>query len=477
MIRKYLPFLISFLLFLIISFLFYDNIFSTRFVDEEFNFIVGKYLTRGEILYDDIIANHQPLTLTLSSFIQEIAQPNTIYPLISMHRLFILLWAFLWSLILVSYFRWRVLIFISIFELTKFYLFGHLFLAESLLVYPLAIIIGLTLFKEKYTVVDSALYGVTLAITTFLWGPIWPCLGVLTLIFIYKNKKHPKSFLLTVLGFLIASAIILSKTSFLGYLHYYIYTNLIYTVPNYHAIYYNEPWGLTFLKSFSSPILAFFNSNLTPTLWIIRISLILLAINLFFEIKQRKYSKALIIFVVLGLSNIRFVYPGNEYYAAGFLAWYSSLIFITALSIKKFNLLNSVLIIFLIALSVNFSYPFVLKQNSALQDLEINFSTPTSDGELIRNMKNEKDTLFVSNDSWLTYWQSDAYHMPKLFGYYTWMSGIPKLHNAVLENFEKNPPTFFYCDNCKSNDLGKYLDKYTQIKKEGSLTNIYLLKK
>lgn len=480
--KKFL-FILVISLFLLISFFYKDNIFQTKFVDEEYNFAIGRYLTSREILYEDIITNHQPLTHIFSSIVQNTTHPNSTFSLISKHRWTILMWSLVWSLVLVYFFGLSVLIFIIPFELTKSCLFGNLFLAESFLIYPLIFLVG-TIFKNKYNNFHLFIAGLATGSGIFLWGPAWPLLGFLTLILFLKQQKNFRLFLFFCLGFLIVTLFVANFTSVLGYLYYYLYTNLTYTVPNYHATYYKEPFIFTIIKSFLTPFLAIFSKNNTSTLWIIRLFLIIIFVNLIPLIKQKRFKEIILIFTILGLLNLRFVNPGSEYFAAGFLPWYASFIFIGSLLIKKtfeekryrkIKLLNMVLIVVTLVVSIKFSYPGLLEKSSPLIDYQINYSTHSEVGTIIKLMRDEADTLFVSNDSWLVYWQSDTNHVPKLFGYYTWMAGISDLNKKVLDTFENNPPTFFYCDNCKDNDLKKYLIKYTDLKQNGNSINLFVL--
>lgn len=274
-------------------------------------------------------------------------------------------------------------------------------------------------------------------------------------------------------------------TSFLGYLHYYLYENLTYTIPSYHSAYYHESWFLTILKAFIAPILSFARSDTTPTTYVIRVLSLLTIINLLFLIHKKKFTIVLTIIILLGMSNIRFVPPGTEHYQ-GFhlLPWYSALIFISSVvSVEHLKqnghavlkTMNIILIIFAVTLGFKYVQPVLLAKRYIQKNYLINYSTHTDRGEIIKIIRHPNDTLFISSDAWLIYWQSDTNHLPKLFGYYAWMAGNPDLHSAILEAFAKNPPTFFYCNNCKGLDLEKFLGQYSEVKKNKGGTNLYVL--
>lgn len=482
-------FFITLILLIISGYLYTKNSFSLRFVDEEYNFAVGKYLSRGERLYDDIITNHQPIAHIFSSFVQDYSKPNSIYLLVSRHRTSIAVWSLIWSILFVLFFGFSALFFVFCYELTKSYLFGNLFLAESIVVYPFLFLIGLIIYDEPVLSYGNKrlshpllliFSGICISLCLFLLGPIWPAVAFLTLLLLYRQKNYLIPTLAFIfLGIFITILALWKYVSFSGYLYWYLHTNLIFTVPSYHG---NEPWVLTILKSFMSPMISFITFDDTPMLWLIRIFSLLLIINL---VILRKFRFVLIVITLLGLSNIRFVPPGSGHYS-GFhmLPWFGALVFITsALSFRQFKqnipamfkIINVLLIILTILFSLNYAKPVLSEHKDAQKNYLINYSTYTDRGEIIRIMKNPIDTLFVSRDSWLVYWQSDTNHLPKLFGYYAWMSGIPKLHAAVLDEFAKRPPTFLYCDNCKGSDLEVFLPQYTNIKKNKTSTDLYVL--
>lgn len=474
--NKILYIFIAIFFFLLLSYFYKDNIFSQRFVDEEENFTIGKYLLRGEKLYDDILTNHQPLTYILSAAVQKISQPKDVYFLIRNERMAVLIWSLIWSIILVSLAGVPALIFIVTFELTKNFIFGNLFLPEALSVYPLICLLYLTLKQEKKLI----LFGFCTALCFFLLQPLWPLLLFLVLIFIFKFKMKQKQFLLLILGALPVLLTVLFFISAWGYL-YSLYLNIVYTIPSYHQTYYNELWIVTIIKSLISPILALLFSNLTSTSIVLKLVSLLFLINLIYLIIKKEYIKSSITIVSLGLTNLHFYYPGNESYGAGLLPWFGSFIFISFyISIyqqnNKIKIINLFLFLSILLASFKLGGEKILEKRNPQKDYTINFSTVSDKGEEIKRLSKSGDKLFASPDNWLIYWASDTEHIYKLFGYYAWMAAIPNLHQAVIDTFEKNPPIFFYCENCKGLDLEKYLAKYLEAKKNNQSTFIYVLK-
>lgn len=476
-------FLISItIFFLIITGYFYKNIsLSYPFIDEQEVFAIGKYLLNGEKLYKDIITNHQPVGYIASAFVQKITNPNTTFMLLEKHRLAIILWSALWSLIFVAYFDLGGLLFVIIYELTKSYMFGSLFLSETLIVHPLLFLTGLVLSEKKTTRLTLILLGLSLAFALFSLGPIWPALAFLSLILVIKLRLNLRQNLKWLLiGVFVVVLLVAKYSSVPGYFYYNLYLNTAYTVPQFHS----EPWSLTVLKSFATPLISLFKNDSALVSWVIKLLSLLLIINIVYQFKHKKYYLSLVLIILLGLSNIRFVNPGAAF-NDGFhlLPWYGVLVFVTAVTTVKhlkknngliFKLLNLSIITAVILVGIKYSQQIFYSRNKN-QEYTINYSTHTDIGSIIKIMKDPKDTLFVSPDNWLIYWQSDTNHIPGLFGYYAWFGGIPSIHSKVLDNFSNNPPVFFYCENCKNLDLGKFLDKYREVKRNNGNSYLYVL--
>src|SRR5258708_38435404 len=128
---------ISFLLLILVALFYRYHIFNHHFVDEEDNLVLGYYLTSGEKLYQDVFSHHQPFAYILSTAIQKKTQPTSVFLLIKRHREFMIFWSLIWGIFLLIRFRTLFIPILLIYELAKIYLFGNLFLADGLVVYPL----------------------------------------------------------------------------------------------------------------------------------------------------------------------------------------------------------------------------------------------------------------------------------------------------------------------------------------------------
>lgn len=487
--KKYLPFILVVLLLFITIPAYKNQIFSTRFVDEEYNFAIGRYLTKREILYDDIITNHLPVTHILSSLIQRKEKPETTYALINDHRTAIINWSAIWSFILVLYFGTAGLIFIVIYELTRSHLYGNLFLAETVVAYPIVFLIGLSLFKKfPLGTFEAFLVGALLAFSALTLGPLWPGIFFLCLLILIKqlnalqsSKLRVKSTVFGLAGALSVFVLVLPYVNIQGFLEYYIFGNLTGMIPN-----TSQYWLNSVPQSIASPLISFIGNYPSDQLILIRALSAILIINLTFLILSRRFQLAVSIFILLGLLNIRFIRPG-EGHSSGFhlLPWFSGLVTIASfLFVEQFKNkspyivkgLNIAFLIIAIFFSLKYAKLNLFIEKNTERDYEIFFSTHTKIGESIKSIRNPGDTLFVFPDAWLVYWQSDTDHLPKLFGYYAWMAGIPRLRERMQKSFVNNPPKFFYCEGCKKNtELGQYLKIYSGDRGYEKVQNLFVL--
>src|SRR3989344_3439524 len=132
---------------LIISVIYFQFSGSGRFTDEFNSFVRANFMIKGRQIYSEIFSHHQPIMVYISHVLQKILHPNSLFQLVVVHRLFVIVFALLASLILIARFRKPAVLFVFLFELSKYYLFGNLFLGETLIAYAFAYLVGLVLLK------------------------------------------------------------------------------------------------------------------------------------------------------------------------------------------------------------------------------------------------------------------------------------------------------------------------------------------
>ncbi len=452
---KFFLIILTLVCLLLTSFFYQNKALSNRFVDEEQNMVLGSLLLKDEKLYGDLFVNHQPLTFIFSAGVNELTDPNSIFLLVKRHREAVIIWAFIWSVFLVYRFGLSLLLFVTVYQLSKYFLFGNLFLAEAFVIYPFIYLVSLVLFKKNIKQAEKLFVGLSLALGVFWLSPLWPALAVILLLLLIQMKNYKRTLLFLALGALPVFILVSIFSGIQEYLRDVIFINLKYFIPI--SIHESQP-GAT-IKAFLAPILTFLTGTGTspvPSLAIMRVLSATLIIFSGVLLARKFFKLPLLIFLFLGLSNLRYIELGNDYYN-GFhlLPWYSVLVLTTFVSglevfeeVKSHLIKILTIILFLLCLwtAVFYSKDSLFITKSIDKEAYINYSRQFDFGEAIKIMKDTEDTLFVIPDEWLLYWQADIRHATSVLGYYPWMSAVPILKEEVDSMLADSPATFIYCD-------------------------------
>lgn len=468
-------------LLLILAYFYHNKIFSIHFVDEEDNFVLGKFLLENKKLYSDLFSHHQPLGYIMSAGIQAILDLPNIFMMVKRHREFMILWSLIWGIVLLLRFNYKVLLPLLIYELTKFYLFGNLFLSESLAVYPMIyLVLHLLQIEKRVTKYELFFIGILFAFVAFILAPVWPLLFAYLLLLIWFKKVGLKDVIYFVIGGILVLIFCIPFIDIYYYFHNVFYINFVYYIP----IGDNERQPMAFIKAFLTPFTILIQPvAITSYVLLLKAIAVLFFITLILLIKLKEYKLIILSVVVLTLANFRYVNPFQDYYR-GFhiLVWYVLFIIITAyfsykvLQQKKSILIRGLIFIpslLIIFFSIGASLP-LFQKSDINHDYYVNFSRQYTFGEAIRIMKSPEDTLFVIPDEWLLYWQGDVKNVNKMVNYYPWMEQVPELSGYVKTSFQTNPPTFFYCD-CNPEKVYYFSSLYTQMRKDGKETLLWVL--
>src|SRR3989344_853097 len=406
--------------------------------DDCFNYMGGYFLNSGKHLYSEIFYNHQPIMAYISAFIQRFGNPQTIYTLVLQHRLFVIVWAIAWNIFLTLRFGWIGLGFAFLYEVTKGYVFGERFLAEALIVYPLVYLIGLK-FKKIYTYE----YFIIPIVTWFIVFSREPYIPLALLLFILLYKR-------------VSLVIFLSLSIFTIFFH--LPSDYFFNVVTVNGILASSA---NIIQSFTYPILIFFGGT-----WnLFRYIEVGLVILFWLGISKKHW---VLPFIILGLANIRPVPPGTVYYEAfQHLVGYGVLIFIVLLNVKKFLWLGFILLtVFAIFHPRSYLYDRVDRNAEFTQ----NYGQYYVAGEVVRQLSDPSDTLFLDGLDDLIYWQAKRYSPYKYSWYTSIMHEFNVYKNASVDMFRENPPDFYYgkCSDDKiesilpDNILNDYLRFYWQ---------------
>jgi hypothetical protein len=460
----------------------YENkIFSIQFVDEDNNFVLGKFVLNGEKLYSDLFTQHQPMGYILSAAVQKVTQPNSIPQLIKRHREIVLLWSVIWAFFLTYRFGPWTLLFIMPYEMTKHALFGNLFLSETFTVYPLMYLTLLVLIRKKMPDIEHVFAGLWSAFLFSLLLPLWPLVTFLSImILIRPQKARLKKVFWYALGFGVVVILVIPFVDIGKYFFETILFNVVYFIPQ------SGSTDAFSLMGFVAPVLYALNLSMrTGFSSLIQGYCVLLIIGVFFSAVSKSYKTLIVLLCILGLSYLRFVdiqtQTHNEFHV---LPWFGLILLSVVFLLKtKFEhtkrggvkISSLVFVGILVIISFMYSKDYLLVRTDQDKDVYVNFSKLFDYGEAVRIMKTGEDTLFVAPDMWLIYWQGNIPHASVFQCYYAYMANVPFIRSQVDEMFITNPPPLFYYDSSDL-ELKTYLSKYIRLKKDEHPVDLYILK-
>ena len=224
--KKVLALLLVLLVFYVFQLKYLEkSIFNIQFGDEDDNFVTGAWILEGQKLYKDIFFQHQPAATYISAAVQEITKPNSIFLLVKRHRELIYLYSAAAFFLLTFRFGFVGFVTAILYETTKFYLLGNLFLAETLAMPPLLFVIGLiyeTVYRREKLSSRLNLAVALISIVFIQWTllPLAPFAIISLVIIWYLSSKHLRSFFPKFIGIyiLLLSFIFLKLFPFSAYL-------------------------------------------------------------------------------------------------------------------------------------------------------------------------------------------------------------------------------------------------------------------
>ncbi len=485
-------FLAIFLLFTITSWrASQSHIFNFHFVDEDENIIAGYYMTKGEKLYSDIFSHKQPLPAVISMAEQKIQHPNSLYLLIKRHREFVYFSSVIWSVILILTFGSVGLIFSLSIEIVKQFLLGNLFLSESLVLFPLILLIGLLLkvIKKKTLCSNLDLFLISLSsiLIIFLQFTLLPIVGVAlaTTLILVKKKRH--FFFLTIflgLTFLVVIGF------FVDYQAYLVNTKNAVSSIYLTGDSVGGP-GKMILNSFLRPVEIMRLKGTSDWLVFQKGLAIVYIFSLFFLFITKKESRKTLFagFVFLGLANLRITDPEATFYG-GFhgLPWLGLFLWLTIWQLfvlpdgnigKKmiWKKLAPYVLFLIYAVAFwrlgSFLVNDYYRKTNRETDWYVNFSRLYDFGQTIKILSESGDKLMVLPAEQLIYWQSGLMHASRFLYVYLFIN--PQYKKELYEYWEKSPPEFLY-DEQNMDLFKKWQYDYIRVKREDNETPLFIRK-
>lgn len=461
---------------------------SFHFVDEDEHFVVGSFMNKGYHLYSDLSANHQPLTYLPSALAQWVFQPKTLFTLFKTGRETILILGLLGGVWLTFQYGFIALPFILFYEFTKYFLFGNLFLSESLIIYPLVYLLGECYKITFYSYKPKNWQVIGFAFATFFISfnllPMLPALMLLGLIYLIKIKQKK----LLIVSLIIPTVLLFIFINPIDYFRETVYYNWKYTLP------YLSPVGnnYNFLRLLIFPLLSFFVSkNSILNQWIILFSIIFI-INLTIYLinnKFRFFIGNLLFYLLIVLTNNRNLIPGEMFYS-GFhlLPWYAAFIFFNLLNLKliftkniKLKFLPAVVLLtgsFYLMISPHMPY---FEPMDKLKEHNTNFLSYYLIERGLKTLVKEGDRLMVLPDETIIYWNSGVKPATNQLIYHNWEYEVPLLRTEMNKVLATDPPEFIYANFDRIGTAG-YLPliipllktQYWQVNVNGAAQNLHI---
>lgn len=471
---KKIFFVVVLFLFVVLAFRTLEShIFNIHFVDEDENMVAGYYMAKGQKLYADIFSHKQPMPAVFSALINKIFKPGSLFLFVKRHREAVFLYSILWGLAFLYEFGLSGFIFSLSIELSKRFLLGDLFLAESLVIFPLAFVIGylwkLSLGESVSYVLKRYLFLFSLVLIPFQLFTLIP-LTTIIIFYLLLKEKFKKRIVLPLV--LILAALVLAFLPFVSYVDYF--TNTKYAIATHYledavSQGFSQLFYFSFLKPVAalvSPIKGEFGSFIRVLSGIYLLSFIYL---LFKEKGKRAFL--LFSFFLLGTTGLRLTFPQAALYEGfhGF-PWFSAIIFLIIIQLKQVILLNwrppkrriimtigIALIILLIFSSGQFLLRDYFRPVNQQRDFLVNFSRFVGTGMVIKTLSASGDKLMVIPVEQLLYFESSLFPQNRFLYTYEWIFRNEKLKNELKKNLEENPPTFVYYDYSSVGDDAKAL--------------------
>lgn len=442
-------FLAGFLSFLFLFF-YLPHIGAFGCFDDCNNIIGGFFILKGKKIFTDFYFNHQLGMAYVSFFTQYFFHPETLYKLLLYHRVVVFLWSLFFSIWLFLRFRFSVLFFILLFAITKFYVFGDRFLAESFIIYPLVYILCLLWYQQTKQRIYRWEYVLT---ALFVWFIIFmrePFIPLALFLFAALIWKAEKKMQIISLGIL--SGLTVVTISFFSLKDMYQQLVVINQQLVSQEVGENQTGGIGILKIFFYPLFVLTSFPKTMLGQIeIDLSILFFAFAFYQTLVGKKYKELFLFLFVLGIACIRFVQPGTMFYH-GFrlMVWYG--LFITFVNLlimsspRRFKTIGITLFIVLILFSVFSPKSFMKEKINREEAFTVGYGHYFATGTVVKTLAKKDDTLFVEARDDMIYWQADIKSAYK-YQFYTGLMPSQKLYvDARTEMFGKYPPDFYYGD-------------------------------
>lgn len=469
-----------------------DRIGAFGCFDDCFNYMGGYFLLEGKRLFSEIFFNHMPGMAYISTAIQYVTKPESIYMLLYEHRMFMIYASIAADAALILRFGVAGFAFALLYETTKGFLFGERFLAEGLIVYPVVYLFGIawgSLSGKKVPAWELVSSAVLTWFIVFMREPYVPLAIALFAVLLWQTKQS------RVRGISIAVFLLLSVVTVMLHDVKEFWFNVV--VVNLQSVAKTEAsanaaggWGIAHI--FFYPITVFFGGSWNLFRYIeaaISAVLLMLAGITFISKKQGKHL-VYFAFFILALANVRTIMPGSLYYGTfHHLVWYALAIAVAVLFVRDswahratrpFAIGSMVFFAGLVAWNWFSGDSYLAERVDRQTEITTNYAQYYATGETVRRLSGTGDTLFLDEWDDLIYWQAKRV-APYQYAWYTSvMPQFEKYRQAREAMFDATPPTFYY-GKCASDGVSSslppaYANDYVRLTAGGKPSCLWILK-
>lgn len=426
-----------------------------NFIDEFDNIMAGFYMTKGRLLFSEIVHHRQPGMVWISFLLQKLTIPGSLYELIVVHRYFIMFFSIIATLFISFRFGLTGFLAIVVYEVIAYYSHGNLFQGESISSYILVYLFGLFL----YTLKEKKVYKIDILLSAFFTFAV--CIVRETLIpvalFLYASifwKQQSKEKFVSLSIFLILLILTVISLPLKDYYYQLVQLNFAQVISSELTVHGGKLVSL--LKSFMYPIWTIINFRAEEyNAFLVLLSLVFLGISSY--IYKTLYTLRPLIFlisIVLFLSVLRPIDP-KAFYAAYKIGPWSAL-----LSLAVFFLLFEIILknklyiklllsfsigIFLLVFSIN-RFIIQSQKSDRVFQFNTNYNRYFVTGKVVQILSDKNDTFFIDGYDSLMYWQADTKPAFEYIFFYPVMINDPFFSKKRNKMFLKTPPTFYYRD-------------------------------
>lgn len=447
--KKYIVFLILLGLYLLVffatSYRLYNRLGVFGCGDECINYTAAYFLSTGKSLYTEVFFNRQPLMAYASLVLQWATHPTSLYALVLYHRLAFVLYACTLGLFLIWRFRVPALLFLILYEGTKFYVYGYQFIGEAVIVYPLVYMVAVlwyALHKKKLWNIDWYLVPLCMAIVFWTREPYIPVAAALLGALLFVQRKNSRVYTSICLSALFCI------TPYLG-IPIREYIRQVIEVNARVASAALDP--KTLLTAFGYPF-AIFMYGKASFFRVIEIGIVGFAgLAMYLGAKiSKNYGSYLVVLGILGLAAIRSVEPGVMYFEAfHMLPWYGlvcmiCVLFIDAIVVKRTKMFVTVGFVLFALWAFVAPSAFIWEKVDKQAEFESQYAKYSHYSLAIKLLTQPTQKIFL--DMWddVIYWESARTSSYLYSLYIPVAAGVSPYKEARSSMFYDNPPDIYY---------------------------------